>query len=191
MIKKDRFGKLCKEHMTNEILARFKERPNFFITGYMGLTVSDLEHLRRSLKKSSSAYFVVKNSILKVVLEKLGMASETSKIDSGMGISLGGEDIIAACKALASFAKEHEKFKIKGAVIDGKSLSADKVKELACLPPKEVLLAQVVGGIKAPITGFVNTLSGVLRKFICVVAAIKTARQSSSAAANPPADVKA
>ena len=69
---------------------------------------------------------------------------------------------------------KNDKFKIKGAVIDGKRLSADRIKELAALPPKNVLLSQVVTGIKSPITGFVNTLGGILRKFVYVVDAIKT-----------------
>ncbi|MFA4981370.1 MAG: 50S ribosomal protein L10 [Candidatus Omnitrophota bacterium] len=182
MIAKDKYGKLCKELMIEEIASRFKERPNFVITSYMGSSVADLESLRRNLKQSSSTFFVVKNSALKIIFEKIKMESEVSKIDSGMGISLSGEDIVATCKILAAFAKDHDKFKIKGAVIDGKPLPPEKVKELAGLPPKNVLLAQVVGGIKSPITGFVNTLSAVLRKFVYVVDAIKTSKQSTPAA---------
>lgn len=190
MTKKESFGKLCKERMIDEITARFKERPNFFMTSYMGLSVSEVESLRRDLRRSASTYFVVKNSALKIVLERLEMKDETSKIDSGMGITLSGDDIISVCKTLASFAREHEKFRIKGGVIDGRAIKTDKIKELASLPPKGVLLAQVVGGIKAPITGFVNTLSGVLRKFVYVVDAIKTAKAARAPAPAAPSETK-
>ena len=175
--KKDKFGKLCKERMVDELVLRFKERPNFIVTSYMGTTVSGMESLRRNLKKASSEYVVVKNSILRIVFDKLKFKEESSNIDSGMGISFSGDDIISTCKALVIFAKDHDKFKIKGAVIDGKTVSSDRIKSIASLPAKNILIAYVLGGIKSPITGFVNTLGGVLRKFVYCIDAIKTCKE--------------
>lgn len=173
MVKQEKLGKLCKERMIEEIVSRFEERPNFFITSYMGLSNTDMEILRRSLKKSSSRYFVVKNAVLNIVLDKLKVKAAAPMVEGGVGISLSGEDIISTCKALTIFAKDHDKFKIKGGYMDAKFISPERIKELASLPSREVLLAQVVGGIKSPITGFVNVLGGVLRKFVYVVDAIK------------------
>jgi len=183
MVKQEKYAKLCKERMVEEIVSRIKEHPDFIITSYMGSSVADLESLRKNLKRSSSDYMVVKNSILKVVFDKLKLAEESSKIEGGMGLSFSGQDIISTCKALSVFATSHDKFKIKGAIIDGKSMPADRVKVLASLPAKEVLLAQIVGGIKSPITGFVSVLGGVLRKFVYVVDAIKSTKESGSPAA--------
>jgi len=173
---KERLARFCKEKMVDELLEQIKVSPNFIITSYMGSSVSDLESLRRGLKKFSSNYVVVKNSIAKIALEKIDLKSECDKVDGGVGISLSGEDIVATCKTLVTFAKGHEKFKIKGGIIDGSSVSSDKIATIAALPSKQVLLAQVVTGIKSPITGFVNTLGGILRKFVYVVDAIKTAK---------------
>ncbi len=181
----DKFGKISKEGMVKEMVARFKDHPNFVITTYMGSSVLDLELLRKNLKKSSSDYLVVKNSILKVVFDNMKLESESSKIEGGMGIALSGNDIISTCKVLVNFSKDHDKFKIKGAIADGKHLPPEKVKQLASLPSKEVLLAQVVGGIKSPITGFVNTLSAVLRKFVYVVDAIKNSKQDANTTVAP------
>ena len=176
MVTMEKFGKLCKEKMVEEILLRLTKHPNFVITSFMGTGTSQLEQLRRSLKKSQGNYFVVKNSILKIIFTKMKLEEDASKIEGGMGISLCGEDVVAACNLLVSFSKTNDKFKIRGAVIDGKRLSTDRIRELAALPPKKVLLGQVVTGIKSPITGFVNTLGGILRKFVYVVDAIKTNR---------------
>jgi len=182
MATKEKLARRCKERMVEELLARFNDHPNFVITSYMGSSVSDLETLRRNLRKSSADYFVVKNAILRIIFNRLKLESEASKIDGGMGILLSGEDVISTCKALVTFANAHEKFKIKGAIIDGKSVPTDRVKQLAAIPSKNVLLSLVVGGIKSPITGFVNTLGGILRKFVCVVDAVKSSKQKKEVA---------
>ena len=174
MVTMEKFGKLCKEKMIEELLLRFTKHPNFVITSFMGTGTGALEQLRRNLKKSKANYFVVKNSILKIIFNKMKLEEEASKVEGGMGISLCGDDVAATCNLLMTFARTNDKFKIKGAVIEGKRLSADRVKELASLPPRNVLLGQVVCGIKSPITGFVNTLGGIIRKFVYVVDAIKT-----------------
>lgn len=185
MAKQAKFARHCKEKMVEEILEQIDKRPNFIITTFMGSSVSDLEALRKGLKKNSAEYLVVKNSILKVIFDKLKMESQGSLIEGGMGLSFSGEDIVSTCKAVSTFAGTHEAFKIKGAIIDGQSVSPEKVKALALLPTREVLLSQIVGGIKSPITGFVYSLSGILKKFVYAVDAIKSAKESSGAAATP------
>lgn len=187
MVTMEKFGKLCKEKMMEELLLRLTKHPNFVITSFMGTSTGSLEQLRKGLKKSNGNYFVVKNSILKIVFSKMKLEEDASKIESGMGISLCGEDVVATCNLLVNFSKTNDKFKIKGAVIDGKRLSTDRIKELAALPPKKVLLAQVVTGIKSPITGFVNTLGGIIRKFVYVVGAIKTNKEKAQVQAAPEA----
>jgi large subunit ribosomal protein L10 len=171
--------------MMEEVLSQFKDRPNFVVTSYSGSSVSDLELLRRNLKKISADYLVVKNSILKIIFEKLKLENQISNIEGGMGVSFSGEDIVSTCSVLVTFAKDHDKFKIKSAIIDGKTVAADKVKALAALPPRKVLLAQVVGGMKAPITGFVGVLGGVIRKFVYVVDAVKVSKEKQAASSAP------
>lgn len=181
MIAVDKFGKLCKEKMITELLMRFEKHPNFIITNYMGSSTQDLESLRRDLKKTKSQYFVVKNSILKLTFGKMKLEEECAKIEGGIGISFTGDDVVACCGVIALFAKSHDKFKVKGAVIDGKRMSVENINRLASLPPRNVLLSQVVGGIKGPISGFVNVLGGIVRKFVCVVDAIKNSKKASKA----------
>lgn len=173
------YGKLTKERMVKELLADIKEKPNFFITNYMGSSVADLESVRKALRPYSSTYFVVKNSILNVVLEQLKLEGAKPLVGGGVGVSLSGDDYLATIKALVNFAKTHDKFKIKGAYIDGELISEDRIKQMALLPSREALLAQVVGGIKAPITGFVMVLGGIIRKFVYVVDAVKTNKEKA------------
>jgi len=183
MVKKDKFGKLCKEKMVDELTDMIDGHPNFIITSYMGSSVSDLEQVRKDLKPASGSYIVVKNSILRVILNEKKLEDMKSLVDGGVGISFSGQDIISTCKILVNFSKTHDKFKIKGGIVDGKSMSQAEVKRLASLPSREILIAQVVTGIKSPITGFVHTLSGIIRKFVCVVDAIKNSKQGAGESA--------
>lgn len=173
------YGKLCKDRMISEILDDLKDHPNFFITNFMGSSVSDLESVRKSLRPIQGVFFVVKNSMMNVVLDQLKLEEVKPLIDGGVGISLSGEDVIATSKILVNFSKTNEKFKIKGAIIDGKLIAVEKIREMASLPTKDILLAQVVGGIKAPITGFVGVLGGILRKFVYVVDAVKVSKEKA------------
>lgn len=174
--------------MMEELLERIEEHPDFVITEYMGSSVMDLETVRKNLRPIASEYVVVKNSIARVAFDKLKLEDIKPLIEGGVGISLSGKDIIATCKVLVNFSKDHDKFRIKGAVIDGKLVAPAKVKELASLPSKEALLAQVVGTMKAPITGFVMVLGGVLRKFVYAINAVKEKKQSQPQPQAPAAE---
>ena len=76
MITMEKFGKLVKEKMTEELLLRLTNHPNFVITSFMGTGTGQLEQLRRGLKKSHGNYFVVKNSILKIIFNKMKLEED-------------------------------------------------------------------------------------------------------------------
>ncbi len=173
----DKFGKKCKEHIIDEIMVSIKERPNVFVTNYMGLTTSELETLRKDLGKDKAEYFVVKNSLARKVFEKLKMDEAAAVLEGGVGLGLAGEDMISACRVLTKFSKDHANLKIKAAFLDGSFVMPERVKEIASIPSKEVLLTRVVTGIKSPITGFVCALGGILRKFVYCVDAIKKSKE--------------
>jgi large subunit ribosomal protein L10 len=172
----EKFGASTKTFMFNEVAEKLSSCPNLVITNYRGLSTLDIETLRKELRKSSSGYLVVKNSILKHVLKKLELDDLNQFVKGETGIGLMG-DAAEASKALMNFSKANMAFKINGALIEGKIQDADRVKVLATLPPREVLLAMAVGGMKSPITGFVGTLKGLLRSFVYAVSEIKNKKE--------------
>jgi len=169
----ERFGHETKECMINELKARFERSPNILVTSFSKLKVTELRELRVSLKDASSIYMVVKNSIVNRVLKDLKFDNIVEMIDGMCGVVFVGEDTIAASKALANFKKAHKTLDIKGGVLDGVLVSPEKIKELSNMPSREVLLGMVVSGICSPVTGFVNSLAGIIRKFVYAVNAIK------------------
>ncbi len=174
MEKQAKVGRLLKQHMVNEIASALKGASSLFITDCGKLTNAQLIDLKRRLKKSSGDYIVVKNSMCALALDKIGVAAQVKELLKGTcGIGYSGKDPVSTSKILVDFIKENEKFAVKGAYIDGKAVSVSVVKELAAMPPKEVLIARLVSSMNSPISGVVVTLSGIVRKFVYALNAVK------------------
>jgi len=172
----EKFGITTKKFIVNEIKEKFEKSPDFIFTNYKGLSSSDLEKLRKKLNASSSRYLVMKNSLAKRALSELEIKDLDKYIEGEVGIGFAN-DIIATSKALVDFAKEHAYLKVSCAFIDGKLETSDRIKHLAMLPSKEVLIAMILNAMKNPITGFVGVLKAVLRNFVYAVSEIKKKKE--------------
>ena len=175
----EKYGRKCKTYMMDELRKKVESSPSFIVTNYKGLGVVQIQKLKKELKKVSSGYFVVKNSIAKRVFDEAGIRGIQSSIEGQVGISFVGEDAVAASKALVDFSKANTSFKIKQGFIDGSVQGLDKIKQLAALPPRDVLLAMVISHMKSPITGFVGVLKGLLRNFVHVIDEIRNKKGGS------------
>lgn len=141
------------------------------LVDYKGITVADDTKLRKGLREAGDSYKVVKNTLLKRALADAGIVGLDELLKSTTAIATG-EDYVSAAKVLASYAKGNEDFKIKGGFLDGAAVDAAGIKNLAELPSKEVLVAQVLGGLNAPISGFVTVLNGTLKGLVVALNAI-------------------
>lgn len=180
----EKFGRVCKEYMVKEIVALFKDYPNFFIATFSKIGVGDTERLRKDLKRHSSLYMVVKNALLKRAVKEsgrdIGILKEAEPFISGScGILFSKSDAVAISRTLANFAKEFENFKIQCGFVDGQVITSDTIKLLASLPSREVLLGMVASGINAPISGFVCLLGGLMRNLIGAIDAISKKRSEA------------
>lgn len=174
----EKFGKRTKRLMLDDVSKKLDAFPDFVITNYKGLSSQKLEGLRKELGKVSSKYLTVKNSIARRAFIGRKCEELEKYVKGEVGIGLIG-DIIGASKALADFSKKHSTFKISNAFIDGKMETADRLKQLAMLPPRDVLLAMVLASMKSPITGFVGVLKGLLRNLVYVVSEIKNKKEKN------------
>ncbi len=165
-------GRKFKELMVDEVAELVKDSPYLFFVNFKELPVSKVESLRRLLKKSASDLKVVKNSILKLALKKRKLEPLCELVESSCAVTFGRNDPIKTSKILYDFSRAEEGLTIRGGYVDGQLLLADKIKELAMLPSREVLLARVVSTIKAPISGLVNVLKGNLQKLVYVLDAV-------------------
>ena len=141
------------------------------LVDYKGITVDADTKLRRDLRASGVRYSVVKNSIMRFAARDAGLESMLEHL-SGTTALATSDDLVAPAKVLSAYAKKNPKFVIKAGFVEGRMISSDEVQALAELPPKEILIARVLGGFNAPISGFANVLNANLRGLVVALNAI-------------------
>jgi len=161
-----------KVQIVEQLKERLSKAQGVVLTDYQGLSVPEVEVLRRNLQAAGANYQVVKNTLLKLALEqnsKLKMQGE--KFVGPTAVVLSKDDEIKPLKALYDFAKEHKALKIKGGFFEGGWTVGEKLKEIAQLPSHEELLARLLGMMQSPITRFVNVSKGTQRNLVGVLRA--------------------
>ena len=161
--------KIEKQKIVEELTNKFKRQKIAFFTDFRGISVTESNKLRRALRKEDTEYAVAKKTLFDRALENSGMQIKSKKLEGEIGVALGYGDQVAPAKILVKFAKEHETFKILAAFLGGRILSTKEIMALAKLPNREVLIAQVVGAMQAPIRGLAVVLQANIRSLATVL----------------------
>jgi len=140
------------------------------LTDYRGFTVSEITELRKRLREQGAVYHVVKNTLFKRAMQN-GDGLE-QYLEGPTAIAFALEDPVGPAKAVLDFIKEKKKGVVKAGYIEGVVYTEPQVGELSKLPSRDILIAQVVGGIQAPISGLVGALNGILSNFVYTLQAI-------------------
>jgi len=142
------------------------------LTDYRGLKATELAELRRRLRDSGVDYKVVKNTLLRFAAERAGRDELTTQVEGPLAIAFGYGDITEPAKALSNYIETTKaSLSIKGGFLGERLLTSMEVATLSKLPPREVLLARVVGGVQMPLMTLVGQLSAPLRGFVGVLQA--------------------
>ena len=161
-----------KQAFVAELAEKLKNSACGVIVDYKGITVADDTKLRKDLREADVKYTVVKNTLLKRAAEDAGIEGLDPVLEGTTALATSEEDYVAAAKILCEYAEKNKNFEIKSGYVDGGVLGVDEIKDLAKLPSKEVLVAKALGGLNAPISGFVTVLNGNIRGLACVLNAI-------------------
>lgn len=161
-----------KQAYVEQLAEKLSQATAGVVVNYQGITVADDTKLRRQLREAGVEYAVVKNTMLRRANEKAGLSEMDSVLEGTTAVAISPEDHVAAAKILCEYADKSQTFKVKAGFVEGKVIDAAAVAELAKMPPKEVLVAKVLGGLNAPISGLVGVLNGTLRGLVCALNAI-------------------
>ena len=162
----------AKSQVVDEIKEKIGKAQSVVLVDYRGLNVEELTELRSQYRKAGVEYKVYKNTMMRFAFKDSGLEDFNEFLTGPNAVAFGYDDPVQAAKITSEFAKKHEKLEIKAGIVDGKVIDINSVKDLANLPSREVLIAQVLGGFNAPIQGFANVLQGTVRNLVYVLNAI-------------------
>jgi large subunit ribosomal protein L10 len=167
-----------KQQIIKELLEQIKKAKAIYFVNFLGLKVSEINELRQRLKQNNSVAKVVKKNLAGLALSQAGYENRIAddNVDSLM-INFAFEDPISTAKALWSFSKKNNKFRVLGGILDGAFLASEEVIKLAKIPSKEILLGRLVGSVASPIQRLLYTLNGNIQKLVVVLEGIKAIRQ--------------
>lgn len=140
------------------------------LTDYRGFTVAEITELRKRLRDQGAVYHVVKNTLFKRALTDSEALNPF--LEGPTAIAFALEDPVAPTKALLDFLKEKRKGTVKAGYIEGQVYGEEQIEALSKLPPREMLVAQAIGGIQAPLSNFVGTLDNIVGDFVRTLQAI-------------------
>ncbi|MBF0303101.1 MAG: 50S ribosomal protein L10 [Desulfamplus sp.] len=161
-----------KKELVEKLNSRLAETQIALIVDYNGLDVESMTQLRNELRKEGAHLEVVKNTLLSMASEGTDISVLKEFLKGPNAIVTSKDDPVAPAKVLVKFADSNQKLEIKIGAINGRLLNIDDIKALAKMPPKEILLAQVLSAMNAVPTAMVRVLGEVPRSFLYVLNSI-------------------
>jgi large subunit ribosomal protein L10 len=169
-----------KQAVVSEIAAQLGKAQSVIVAEYRGLNVGAVTDLRSRARKAGLYLRVLKNTLARRAVKGTPFEQLSEQMVGPLmyGIS---QDPVAGAKVLQAFAKENDKFVIRGGAMPNQLMSVTEVKALAALPSRDELLAKLAGTLQAPIVKLVRTLNEVPGKFVRTLAALRDAQEKKAA----------
>jgi large subunit ribosomal protein L10 len=175
-----------KQAFVEDFRAKVQEAPVLYLTDFSGLDVRSMTLLRRQIRDSGGEYLVVKNRLVKLAVADLDIPDISEALLGPTGVVLGYGGVVEPAKVVSDFAKEHDDRPVfKLGILDNKLVSAAEIQRMAELPPREQLLAELVGALEAPMAALVNALEGKVQEMSGLLDALREQREGEGA--EPPA----
>ncbi|KNF08009.1 50S ribosomal protein L10 [Gottschalkia purinilytica] len=166
-----------KKQVVDEIKEKITGSQSVVLVDYRGLSVEEITDLRKKYREAGVDYKVYKNTLMRLAFKDAGLEDFNQYLTGPNAVAFSN-DPVAPAKITSEFSKDHKDLEIKAGIVDGKLIDLDEIKELAELPSREVLVAKALGGLNAPITGFVNVLQGNIRNLVYALNAIKDKQEA-------------
>lgn len=168
-----------KQKVVQEIQQKLEDATLVVFTDYRGLNVQEITNLREKLRVPGVEYKVLKNSMIEFALKNTGHEDMIPSIFGPNAVLFSNEDPVGPVKTIYDFIKQYKKLEVKVGILEGQVVEPEKIKALADLPPREVLLAQVAGTMQAPITSLVYVLNANLTGLVRVIDQVRQQKEAS------------
>jgi large subunit ribosomal protein L10 len=170
-----------KEQILQETESRIKDVRGFYLADFSGMSVQSISLLRTRCREQQIQFHVIKNTLLKRAFNARGISELDDFLVGPTGLVFSPVSEMSPAKVLADFAKEHERPRIKAAVVDGRLFDHKAVAVLATLPSREVLLSQVLATFIAPMTQFLAAVEATIALPAVMADVLERERQKTAA----------
>ena len=169
--------------IVEDVKKRLAQAKAIVVTDYRGMTVAEMTDLRNKLRAEGVQFKIIKNRLTKIALRDSGMDTLDDLLKGTTAIAFGMKDPIGPAKVLTAYAKENEKLKILGGLMDNQRLDLAAIGQLANMPSREVLLARLLGSITSPVQKLAFGLHQTVAKIVYALDAVarKKAEQEGGA----------
>src|ERR1700693_4727327 len=177
-----------KTAVVDTLQGTFKTAKIALVSEYRGMPGAETTEVRRKLRAVRGELKVAKNSLIRRAIKDTGYSSLEDKLGGPVGLIISSEDPVEIAKTVVGFKDLGEKFKLRGGVVDGAPVTADEIRALAMLPPKEVIFAQLLGLLNAPATQLVRLLNEPGSGLVRLIDAIGKKNGEGAAASAAPSE---
>jgi large subunit ribosomal protein L10 len=153
-----------KKAIVEDLAEKFGRAASAVLVKYEGITVEQDTALRAALRAAGIEYTVIKNTLIGKACDKAGFEGLKSELEGMNAMAISFDDPIAPAKILKEYAEKIESFELRGGILDGAVIDKNTVKELAEIPPREVLIGRLLGSIQGPLYGLAIGLQAVVDK---------------------------
>jgi large subunit ribosomal protein L10 len=176
-----------KTAVVDNLAGAFRKATIAIVSEYRGMSVAETTEVRRKLRAVRGELKVAKNTLIRRALKDTRYSSLEDKLGGPVGLIISNEDPVELAKTVVGFKDLGEKFKLRGGVVDGAPVTVEQIQALATLPPREVILAQLLGLLNAPATQLVRLLNEPGSGLVRLIDAIGKKNGEGAAAAAPAA----
>lgn len=174
-------NRLKKEGIVAELADKKNKAKALIFTNYQGLTHKQIESLKKGLKSQDSEFVVAKNSLLQKAITGV---VEIESLEGPTGTVFAYADVIAPLKQIAQTIKQFTLPTIKFGILEGKIVTGEELLKISSLPTRDVLIAQLVGGMKAPLFGLHRALNWNLQKLVMTLAEVQKKKGTAGGESN-------
>ncbi len=167
-----------KAEVINELREKFLRAKSVVFTEYTGMTVAEMSELRNLLRSASVEYRVIKNNLARIAAKDTPLSVlKPEEYKGPIGIAIGYDDPLLAVKKVLEFTEKNEKLKVRNSVVEGRLFSPEELKALSKLPPRDVLLGMLAGGLVQPLMQLASGFNALLGNLVYALEALKRKKE--------------
>jgi large subunit ribosomal protein L10 len=154
-------NRIVKEAKVAEIKEKLAKAQGVVLADYQGLTVEEDTELRKKLREAGVEYKVYKNTMVTLAAKEVGLEGVVSYLEGPVAMAFSYDDATVAARVVNDFAKDHKKIELKAGIVEKQVYGAEQIKAIAAIPSREVLIAQLLGSFKAPLSNLAYLLNAI------------------------------